>query len=151
MKLPVLGLVGEKLSIKKRQNIRLLPSFVGYSLLIACAVLAVLLLQYQYWRGEFGYFQLEELKSQVRRQEAINKRQEYINHALQADISDLKFGTSAIEEHARMDLGFIKPGETFVQVSVASSVVYDDEPSADTSVANEPIDEDTLTDDKPEN
>ena len=50
-----------------------------------------------------------------------------------------------------MDLGFIKPGETFVQVSVASSVVYDDEPSADTSVANEPIDEDTLTDDKPEN
>lgn len=151
MKPSVLHMISKNLPAKNHQTIRFLPSFVGYSLLIACAILAVVLLQYQYWRGEFGYFQLEELKSQVRKQEAANKRQEYINNVLLADIADLKSGTSAIEEHARMDLGFIKSGETFVQISNASFAYGDDEPVHDTSIANEPIDEDVLTDDKPSN
>ena len=35
---------------------------------------------------------------------------------LKEDIEDLKSGLEAIEELARNDLGFIKPGETFYRV-----------------------------------
>lgn len=33
-----------------------------------------------------------------------------------AEVKDLKKGGEAIEAHARMDLGLVKPGETFYQI-----------------------------------
>jgi hypothetical protein len=38
------------------------------------------------------------------------------NMVLKEEIEDLKSGLEAIEELARNDLGFIKPGETFYRV-----------------------------------
>jgi cell division protein FtsB len=40
---------------------------------------------------------------------------------LAAEVYDLKNGDQAIEEHARLDLGLIKPHETFVQMSTIST------------------------------
>ncbi len=43
------------------------------------------------------------------------------NRILAAEVFDLKNGTEAIEEHARLDLGLVKPHETFVQMSTIST------------------------------
>ncbi|WP_290003688.1 septum formation initiator family protein [Faucicola atlantae] len=45
---------------------------------------------------------------------------------LAADVNDLKNGLEAVEEHARVDLGLIKSGETFVQMSTAEQVYSPD-------------------------
>lgn len=55
-------------------------------------------------------------------QQYINGEQQKANQVLLADVDDLKNGLEAVEEHARSDLGLIKSGETFVQMSTASSV-----------------------------
>jgi cell division protein FtsB len=48
------------------------------------------------------------------RQELVGLRER--NHALQAEVDDLRSGRSAIEERARSELGMIKEGEVFYQV-----------------------------------
>lgn len=126
------------------------PSFLGHFTLIVFGAVALALLQYQYWYGEFGHQSLSELKQQIKQQEALNLAQQRSNAVLRADIDDLKTGLGAIEEHARMDLGFIKKGETFVQLSTATA---DGETQSnigtDNTPASEPIDEDVLiSDDK---
>jgi cell division protein FtsB len=49
----------------------------------------------------------------------LNDNQVAANNLLRTDVQDLKTGLEAVEEHARLDLGLIKPNETFVQVSTA--------------------------------
>jgi cell division protein FtsB len=64
---------------------------------------------------------------------------------LAAEVYDLKNGIEAIEEHARLDLGLIKPRETFIQMSTISTQykpVYID--------PNAQIDLRTNEDDEPE-
>ncbi|WP_323841744.1 MULTISPECIES: FtsB family cell division protein [unclassified Moraxella] len=92
---------------------------VGYVCLIGFALVILLLLQHQYWHGENGHASLNVLNEQIAKQNAINTEQAYINNLLRADVRDLKTQTSAIEEHARLDLGLIKSGETFFQLSNA--------------------------------
>lgn len=48
---------------------------------------------------------------------AVNKKLAERNAILMADIFDLKHGNEAIEEHARNDLGMIKKGEVFYQIT----------------------------------
>lgn len=86
-------------------------------LLIAVAVL--LGLQYQYWMGKSGRGNLEELQVEIQQQKRLNDQKMDENKVLLADVNDLKNGLEAVEEHARLDLGLIKPGETFVQLSTA--------------------------------
>ena len=50
----------------------------------------------------------------MQRQENLELRER--NAALQAEVTDLRQGLDAIEEHAREDLGMVKEGETFYQV-----------------------------------
>ena len=88
-------------------------------ILLAFAVAVLLGLQYQYWLGENGRFQHKELLTQIDNQQQLNDAQVSVNHLLRTDVSDLKNGLEAVEEHARLDLGLIKPNETFVQVSTA--------------------------------
>ena len=52
-------------------------------------------------------------------QQQANDNQRAVNELLRTDVHDLKTGLEAVEEHARLDLGLIKPNETFVQVSTA--------------------------------
>ena len=88
-------------------------------ILLAFAIAVLLGLQYQYWLGENGRFEHKELLTQIDKQQQLNDAQVSANHLLRTDVSDLKNGLEAVEEHARLDLGLIKPNETFVQVSTA--------------------------------
>lgn len=118
------------------------PSLLGYLLLIVVAVVVLALLQDRYWNGEFGYHELVKLKKDIQKQEKLNAEQQSINAILRADVVDLKSGLTAIEEHARTDLGFIKSGETFVQISTAPvSYANAEVVGVDSVAAVEPIDE----------
>lgn len=92
---------------------------LGYLVAIVFALILLLLLQWQYWRGDYGYASLQELKGKLQEQELLNEKQSYDNEILMADVLDLKSGAFAIEEHARLDLGLIKSGEIFIQLSNA--------------------------------
>ena len=88
-------------------------------ILLALAVAVLLGLQYQYWLGENGRFEHNKLLTQTEDQQRLNDNQVAANNLLRTDVYDLKNGLEAVEEHARLDLGLIKPNETFVQVSTA--------------------------------
>ncbi|MBS9780484.1 MAG: septum formation initiator family protein [Moraxellaceae bacterium] len=88
-------------------------------LLVLLAVVTLLMLQVRYWFGENGYADLQRLKAEINTQQRYVNDQAEINRVLKADIHDLKSGLEAVEEHARLDLGLIKSGETFVQISTA--------------------------------
>lgn len=88
-------------------------------LLLIVAVAVLLGLQYQYWLGENGHSQHKALLNEIQAQQQLNDNQIAENNVLRADVHDLKTGLEAVEEHARLDLGLIKPNETFVQLSTA--------------------------------
>ncbi|WP_426241510.1 FtsB family cell division protein [Psychrobacter sp. TWP2-1-2] len=88
-------------------------------MLLALAVAVLLGLQYQYWLGENGRFEHNKLLTQIEEQQRLNENQVAANNLLRTDVHDLKTGLEAVEEHARLDLGLIKPNETFVRVSTA--------------------------------
>lgn len=96
--------------------------YVSQLMLLALAVVVLLGLQYQYWWGENGRFAHNELLSEIDTQQRSNSNQLSKNDLLRTDVNDLKNGLEAVEEHARLDLGLIKPNETFVQVSTASNM-----------------------------
>ncbi|MEX5538955.1 septum formation initiator family protein, partial [Pseudomonas syringae] len=77
--------------------------------------------QYMYWFGEGGYYDHQKLMQQIQQQEDTNKDLKERNRILGAEVYDLKNGAEAVEEHARLDLGLIKPNETFVQMSTLTS------------------------------
>lgn len=56
------------------------------------------------------------LAAQVAKQKHENAKLREQNTRRWAEVKDLKKGGGAIEEHARMDLGFVKRGETFYQI-----------------------------------
>lgn len=94
-------------------------NYVARFILLAIAFSVLMGLQYQYWLGENGYYDTKLLQEQLDEQRTKNQLQEQQNKILQADVKDLKTGLEAVEEHARIDLGLIKPHETFVQLSTA--------------------------------
>lgn len=89
-----------------------------FMIIFGLAILSAL--QYKYWFGESGKIALKKLEKQVAEQQYANQEQTKANAVLLADIHDLKNGMEALEEHARVDLGYIKKGETFVQMSTIS-------------------------------
>ncbi len=90
-------------------------------ILLALAITVLLGLQYQYWLGGNGHAERNELLSQIEEQQRLNDTQVAANDLLRTDVHDLKNGLEAVEEHARLDLGLIKPNETFVQISTSST------------------------------
>ena len=92
-------------------------------ILLIFAIAVLIMLQMNYWHGEYGRLALKELNEDLTRQETQNRLQQQRNAILAADVKDLKSGLTATEEHARLDLGLIKPNETFVQLSTASVAV----------------------------
>lgn len=85
--------------------------------LITLALAALLLLiQYPLWLGKGGWLRVYDLESQVAdaQQSAAERRAR--NAKLESEVTDLKTGTGAVEERARLELGMIKQNEIFVQV-----------------------------------
>ena len=118
---------------------RLRGANFGYILAIVIAAVILTMMQYQYWYGEYGHANLAEVKSQLAEQTRLNQEQSYKNSILLADVKDLKSGLSAIEEHARLDLGLIKRGETFVQLSNAP-ITYSRQPLPEVQTDVEAVD-----------
>lgn len=77
----------------------------------------LLLLQGQLWFGQGSLPDLWRLKRAVEAQQDENRQLEERNAALAAEVADLKSGLEAIEERARSELGMIRDGETFYQVT----------------------------------
>ena len=77
----------------------------------------LLLLQGQLWFGQGSLPDLWRLKRAVDAQQEENRGLEERNTALNAEVRDLKSGLEAIEERARTELGMIRDGETFYQVT----------------------------------
>lgn len=84
---------------------------------ILCGLL--ILIQYPLWLGKGGWLRVWELDRQIMQQRTINGRLSARNEALAAEVADLREGSRAVEEHARYDLGMVRPGEIFVQINEA--------------------------------
>jgi len=84
-------------------------------LTIALGLLLVAI-QYPLWIGKGGWTRVWELDRQLVAQRAANTQAKARNDALDAEVRDLKEGSEAIEERARMELGMIRRDEVFYQV-----------------------------------
>ena len=89
--------------------------------ILGLVIIIVAVLQYHFWIGEGGYFPHQALVQQIPQQAEVNSELKERNRILAAEVYDLKNGAEAIEEHARLDLGLVKPHETFVQMSTIST------------------------------
>lgn len=89
--------------------------------LLGLAIFLIAGFQYLYWFGEGGYQDHAALTEKIQQQTEFNQDLKERNRVLAAEVYDLKNGVEAIEEHARLDLGLIKPHETFVQMSTIST------------------------------
>ena len=85
---------------------------------ILAAILATLIvaMQYPLWLGKGSWRSVWELDRGLAQQRETNAGLKARNDALDAEVRDLKEGTQAIEERARMELGMIKRDEIFYQV-----------------------------------
>lgn len=77
----------------------------------------LVLIQYPLWYGKGGWLRVWELEGELADQRESNDQRRLRNAALLAEVKDLKSGTDAVEEIARMRLGMVKPGEIFVHIS----------------------------------
>jgi cell division protein FtsB len=89
--------------------------------LFGLGLVLVAFLQTQLWWGENGHEDRMRLLGEIARQQQVNEQLTERNRVLSAEVHDLKNGLEAVEEHARLDLGLIKPNETFVQMSTLSA------------------------------
>ena len=80
-------------------------------------VVLVALMQYPLWFGKGSWFRVWSLSHQIEIQKTTNTDNQVRNNVLNAEVTDLKQGFSAIEERARNELGMIKQDEIFFQVT----------------------------------
>lgn len=85
---------------------------------IFIVILSVLfvLLQYKLWFSSDGFRQYTYLKEKVIEATDQNAELQKRNNQAMAEVNNLKRGEDAVEEHARNDLGLVRPGETFYQI-----------------------------------
>jgi cell division protein FtsB len=79
-------------------------------------VILIALLQYPLWLGKGSWLRVWDLNSKIAKQVEKNNSLKVRNEALDAEVRDLKSGSSAIEERARSELGMVKQDEVFYQV-----------------------------------
>lgn len=93
----------------------MLYTFSG-RILFLIGLLLIGWLQYKLWTGEGGKQDHQRLQERVADQQLLNEQLAERNRILAAEVNDLKQGSEAIEEHARLDLGLVKSGELFIQL-----------------------------------
>ncbi len=85
-------------------------------IVIYSMLLLLIAIQYPLWLGKGGWLKVYEMERQLELQQAKNSLLSLRNAKLTGDVKDLKDGTRAIEERARIEHGMIKEGEFFVQI-----------------------------------
>lgn len=88
------------------------PSFIFIVALLALLVW----LQYKLWFSPDGIPQFVRLKKTIAELNDENTVLQERNDKVASEIEDLKDGTDAVEEHARKDLGLMKPDEVYYQI-----------------------------------
>jgi cell division protein FtsB len=84
-------------------------------------VIIFALLQYEFWFSKNGIREYIALREAITAQKKLNTEAAQQNQKLIIEVQNLRHGHEAIEEHARNDLGMIKPDETFYQVVTPQS------------------------------
>ena len=69
------------------------------------SIVVCLALQYKYWFGKSGYFEVRILADQVEQQVRLNDQLRERNRLLRAEVDGFRDGLEAVEAHARSDLG----------------------------------------------
>ena len=86
-------------------SVQVQPVSIYMRVLVASLVIILVLLQWRLWFSDEGWSEVSRLRSGVAAQQTNNERLAERNARLQAEVSDLKSGFSALEERARSDLG----------------------------------------------
>lgn len=73
------------------------------------------LLQYKLWVAPGNVFDVMNLKQSVNTHVSKNQQLVNRNKMLEHEVHDLKYGSAALEERARQELGMVKDGETYYQ------------------------------------
>jgi cell division protein FtsB len=73
-------------------------------------------IQYPLWIGKGGWLHVYQMDKEVQAHQAKNRELENRNNKLAGDVNDLRQGTRAVEERARIEHGMVKENETMVQV-----------------------------------
>ena len=122
------------------------PAFLIPSMRIITLVLAALLLMIQYplWLGKGGMLAVSDMRDQVQLAQVRTDGLKARNAKLESEVRDLREGTGAVEERARLELGMIKQNEIFVQV-----LRKDEQPTESMTVPPPPPEPKTGKDGKP--
>ncbi|MDO4905928.1 MAG: cell division protein FtsB [Lautropia sp.] len=86
-------------------------------LLTVALSLLLLLIQYPLWLGQGSWLRVWKLDQQLALQKEVNAGKRLRNEGLEAEVQDLRSGTSALEERARYSLGMVRDDEIFVQIN----------------------------------
>ena len=76
----------------------------------------IVAIQYPLWMGKGSWLRVWEFSTKVDQQKEKNLQLAARNVGLDAEVRDLKQGSDAVEERARVELGMIKSDEVFYQV-----------------------------------
>jgi cell division protein FtsB len=104
-------------------------------LIALCLATLLLLIQYPLWLGKGGWLRTWDLDRQVVAAQKKNDELKARNAKLASEVSDLKDGTGAVEERARLELGMIKNDEIFVQIAQPNSASTEKPPVPATTPA----------------
>ena len=76
----------------------------------------IVAIQYPLWIGKGGWLHVYQLDKEVKAQQAKNEELEKHNNKITGDVNDLRDGTRAVEERARIEHGMVKEIETMIQI-----------------------------------
>ncbi len=82
-------------------------------LLTGVLLLMIAVLAYSLILGKGGWLRIRSLDHEIFTQKETNTQMQGRNQALSAEVQDLKRGSDALEERARVDLGMVRQGETY--------------------------------------
>ena len=82
-------------------------------LLTFVLLLMIAVLAYSLILGKGGWLRIRSLDHEIFTQKETNTQMQGRNQALSAEVQDLKRGSDALEERARVDLGMVRQGETY--------------------------------------
>ncbi len=83
--------------------------------LVLLALLA--LIHNQLWLGDGGVARAQALQAQIDAQQKANALVQQEVERLRSEVQDLKDGNETVEEKARGELGMLKPGEIYIQIT----------------------------------
>ena len=83
--------------------------------LVLLALLA--LIHNQLWLGDGGVARAQALQAQIDAQQKANALVQQEDERLRSEVQDLKDGNEMVEEKARGELGMLKPGEIYIQIT----------------------------------